>query len=94
MRVSWTRRGLRTLDGIAAYVSQGDPAAARRIVARVEGAVTRLASHPSIGRSGRVPGTRELVVPGTPFIVAYRVEDEAVQILTVLHSARRWPEDF
>ena len=94
VRVSWTRRALRALDGIAAYVAQDDPAAAGRIVARVEDAVAQLASHPAVGRSGRVPGTRERVVPGTPFIVAYRVADEAVQVLAVLHSARRWPEGF
>ena len=94
MRVRWTRRALRALDGIATYIAQDSPAAAGRILARVESAVTQLASHPSMGRSGRVAGTRELVVPGTPFIVPYRVRDEAVEILTVLHSARRWPEEF
>jgi len=43
---------------------------------------------------GRVPGTRELVVTGTPYIVAYRVRDETVEILRVFHAARKWPERF
>ena len=47
-----------------------------------------------MGRPGRVPGTRELVIPGTPYIVPYRVQGEAIQILRVYHSARRWPESF
>lgn len=92
--VRWTRRALRALDGIAAYIAQDSPAQARRIVARVEDAVGQLASHPSMGRSGRVAGTRELVVSRTPFIVPYRVRGESVEILTVLHAARRWPEEF
>ena len=94
MRVRWTRRALSALDGIAAYIAEDNPAAARRIVARVETAVFQLAAHPSMGRAGRVGGTRELVVPGTPFIIPYRVRAESVEILTVLHAARRWPEEF
>ena len=94
MRVRWTRRALRTLDGIAAYIAQDSPDAARRIVSRVEDAVEQLALQPSLGRAGRVVGTRELVVSGTPFIVPYSVRAASVEILTVLHAARRWPEDF
>ena len=94
MRVRWTRRALRALDGIATYIAQDRPEAARRTVSRVEDAVGQLALHPSRGRAGRVVGTRELVVSGTPFIVPYRVRADSVEILTVLHAARRWPEDF
>ncbi|MDQ7827232.1 MAG: type II toxin-antitoxin system RelE/ParE family toxin [Candidatus Eremiobacteraeota bacterium] len=47
-----------------------------------------------MGRPGRVPGTRELVVPGTKYIVAYRVRHRSLQILRVLHGARKWPEEF
>jgi toxin ParE1/3/4 len=54
--------------------------------------VERLGAFPAIGRPGRVAGTRELVVSGTPYIVPYRVRGERVQIITVLHSAQRWPD--
>ena len=47
-----------------------------------------------IGRKGRVEGTRELVIAGTPYIVPYRVRDDVVQIITVLHNAQRWPDQF
>jgi toxin ParE1/3/4 len=47
-----------------------------------------------MGRPGRVPGTRELVVSDTPFILPYRVRDSAVEILAVFHGARQWPEQF
>ena len=85
---------MRALDGIATHIARDDPSAARRIVARVEEAATELARHPALGRSGRVAGTRELVVPGTPFILPYRVREDAVEMLTVLHTARRWPDEF
>ena len=49
---------------------------------------------PRKGHAGRVSGTRELVVTGTPYIVAYRLEATAIQILSILHDARRWPESF
>lgn len=68
--------------------------AAQRVVERIQVAVEHLASQPSLGRQGRVPGTRELVVPGTPFIIPYRVREETIEILDVLHAARRWPPAF
>jgi toxin ParE1/3/4 len=51
-----------------------------------------LAGSPGLGRPGRVAGTRELVIPLTPYIVPYRVRDDAVQIITILHGAQRWPD--
>src|SRR3984893_10319060 len=53
-----------------------------------------LPSNPEMGRPGRVPGTRELVIPKTPFIVLYRLVGNTVQILRVFHGARRWPRHF
>ncbi len=53
-----------------------------------------LEAYPFIGRSGRVAGTRELVVTRTPYIIAYRVSSEGVDVLRVLHGARKWPTRF
>ena len=53
-----------------------------------------LPDNPHMGRAGRVPGTRELVIPQTPYIVPYRVQGEVIQILRVYHGARRWPDSF
>jgi toxin ParE1/3/4 len=64
------------------------------MVDRIATSVERLATHPALGRTGRVPGTRELVVSGTPHLVAYRVRGETVEILRVFHGARKWPEKF
>ncbi len=92
MRVRWLRRALENLDQEAEYVARDDPAAAARIVERIVANVARLATHPGSGQPGRVPGTRELVVNGTPYLVPYRVRGETVEILRVFHGARKWPE--
>jgi toxin ParE1/3/4 len=92
MRVRWLRKALANLDAEASYIATEDPAAARLVVARVLTAVDRLTEQPALGRPGRVPGTRELVVPKTRYIVPYRVRKETVEILRVFHASRRLPE--
>jgi plasmid stabilization system protein ParE len=83
---------LANLDAEAAYIASDSPAAAARVVRRITISVARLRNYPAMGRPGRVPGTRELVVSGTPYIVPYRVRGDAVEILRVFHAARRWPK--
>ena len=94
MRVRWLRRALRNLDEEAEYIARDNPQAAARIVERIAASVDRLAAHPASGRPGRVPGTRELVITGTPYIVPYQVSRETVEILRIFHAARKWPEKF
>lgn len=91
MRVEWLPAAERDRESQIAYVGARDPWAAITMGDAVETAVRRLADHPHIGRPGRVAGTRELVVTGTPYVVAYRVEREAVVVLRLLHGAQRWP---
>ena len=94
MRVRWTRTALANLNEEAEYIAQDDPQAAVRVVQRIRRAVQNLASHPALGRPGRVSGTRELVVSGMPYIVPYRVRGQTLEILRVFHSARKWPGQF
>lgn len=91
VQVKWLKSALRNLKEEAEYIAQDDPQAAIRTVMLVEDAVTLLAQHPALGRAGRVPGTRELVVPETPYIIPYRVHAKRIEILRVFHGARRWP---
>lgn len=91
MRVKWLRKALRNLDDEATYIVADDTAAARLVVQRVLGAVAQLQAQPGLGRPGRVPGTRELLVAKTRYIVPYRVRGETVEILRVFHTSRRLP---
>jgi plasmid stabilization system protein ParE len=92
MQVRWLRTALRNLDEEAAYIAAADPAAARLVVGRILAAVDLLADQPALGRPGRVPGTRELVVPKARYLVPYRVRKDTIEILRVLHTSRRLPQ--
>ena len=94
MKIKWVRLALTDLDQAAAFISQDNPQAAKRIVKRIRDAARLLSDQPNVGRPGRVHGTRELVIADTPFILPYRVVRDTVQILRVLHGARKWPEQF
>ena len=91
MRVRWLRTALANLETEADYIGEDSPAAADRVVQRIMRVVNLLKQNPAVGRSGRVSGTRELMVPDTPYIVPYRVRGDAVEILRVFHAARNWP---
>ncbi len=94
VKVRWTRLAIEDLDHAHDYIAARSPAGARAVIERVESALKALKSHPEMGRPGRVEGTRELVIPGTPFIVAYRPFKKRLDILAFIHGARRWPERF
>jgi toxin ParE1/3/4 len=94
MRVRWLRAALRNLDVEASFIAEEDPSAARLIVERVLNAVQMLVDQPALGRPGRVPNTRELVALKTRYVVPYRVHDETIEILRVLHTARRPPQHW
>lgn len=91
IEVRWLKRALANLEAEAEYISRDNPVAARRVVGAIGRAVELLANHPALGRHGRVEGTRELVIAGTPYIVPYRVREGRVEVLRVFHAARKWP---
>ena len=68
------------------------PRAAKQVVRKIFSAAKTIALHPNIGRPGRTPNTREFIVTGTPFIVPYRVQKGALEVLRVLHGAMEGPE--
>jgi toxin ParE1/3/4 len=94
VRVRWLQAARANLNSEADYVARDSPEAAERLVLLLLQAIERLKAHPAMGRPGRVPGTRELVVAGTPYIIPYRVRGNTVEIIRVFHAARRWPETF
>lgn len=94
MKIKWVRLALNDLDEAGEFIAQDNPKAASRVLKRIWDTVQMLADHPHAGRPGRVPGTRELVITDTPFIIPYRVVEDTVQILRVLHGKRKWPTNF
>lgn len=94
MRLRWTRRAERDLDDIATYIGQDSPAAAARVVLElIDQVESGLPERPAVGRPGRVLGTRELVIGALPYIVPYRIREKDIEMLRVLHTTRRWPEE-
>ena len=85
MTVKWTRKALDNLD---------TPMAAAKIATKIWDAVQMLSDQPGMGRPGRVPGTRELVVAGLPYVLPYVEKDGNVFILRVMHTSMKWPEKF
>ena len=94
MEIVWRPIALEDLEQARQYVAEHNPRAADRQWGRILTAVERLAVLPGIGRPGRVEGTRELVVPRMPYIVAYTVIGNEVMILSIIHSSRQWPDRF
>lgn len=94
MKIVWSHAALGDLKSLRAYIAKDAPAAARAQALAIIAAIEALAAHPQSGRPGRVPGTRELVVANTPYVVPYRVQEGALFVLRVYHSARRWPDQF
>jgi toxin ParE1/3/4 len=91
MPIRWLRTALRNLDRHANYIAKDNPDAARRAVERVQAAVSQLTQYPSMGRIGRVAGTRELIIGGPAWIIVYRVRAADIEIIRILHGTQKWP---
>ena len=86
MKLAWTARAAANLEEIAGDNTQ----AAARVTQHILSSVARLEVHPHLGKPGRIPGTRELVIARTAYIAAYRLSGTRIDILAVRHGARTW----
>ena len=91
LTVIWLHLALQDMQQYAEFIAKDDPESAKLVVDRIWQEGQSLRSLPDRGRTGRVPGTRELVLQGLPYFLAYRVKGKNVQILRVIHTARHWP---
>jgi toxin ParE1/3/4 len=94
VNVEWLPLAKRDRDDHLNYIGEHNPWAAIEIGDAFEAAIRRLCNYTEIGRAGRVKGTRELVVAGTPYLIAYRVEANTVVVIRLLHGAQKWPSQF
>lgn len=94
MKIRWSPTAISDVESIREYIAQDSPSAARRVAQTIKESVSRLRSFPLSGKVGRVPGTRELVIPGTSYIAAYKINPDEVVIAAVLHGRQEWPKLF
>lgn len=94
MRIIWLKKAVIDLQSIWEYITLDNPKAARQIAQTIKAKTKSLQKNPALGRPGRIPETRELIITGTPFILPYRVRDNHIEILRVIHGARRWPQNL
>ena len=91
MRLRWTPEAADDLESIADYLFDKAADNAARLILRIYLAPSALKIFPSQGRTGRISGTRELTLPSLPYVIVYKVSNDAVHILRILHGARQWP---
>jgi addiction module RelE/StbE family toxin len=93
VRVLRTESAESDLDAIADYFGQLNPQATLHMLDRIFEVEATLNDYPYVGKTGRVKGTREAVVTGTPFILVYMLEPQALTVLRILHGRQKWPEN-
>ena len=91
MRLRWTTPAANDLYNIVRHIQQDDPAAAAEVAKTLYDGCGSLRTFPNRGRKGRIKGSRELVFPGLPYIVIYRIQDQVVELLRIYHGAQDWP---
>ena len=91
MHLRWTTPATQDLSNIIRRVQQDNPEAAAKVAAILFDGYGTLGQFPRRGRKGRIEGTRELVFPGLPYIVVYRIQDQDLEILRIYHGAQDWP---
>lgn len=93
--IVWTEQAALQLDQVQEFIALSNSAeVSLNVVFEILASVEQLARFPLLGRAGRIPNTRELVVPNTPFIAAYTLDENRVVILAVYHGSQQWPEAF
>ena len=92
MRVRLSPRARHDLHELVRHIARDSPRNARLVRERIAEAVQQLTLHPESGRSGRVDGTRELVIPHTAHIAAYRITNRTLEIIAFIHESQQWPD--
>jgi toxin ParE1/3/4 len=94
MIIRWLEPAKYDVKALRQYISKDNPSAANRVAKKIVSSVNLLLNQPGLGRQGRILGTRELIVSDMPYIVPYRVKDNVIEIMRVIHSARQWSHEL
>lgn len=90
MKVVWSPRAIGHLIAIRESIEKDSDQRAALVATRILDAIDILQTQPQMGRPGRLSGTRELVVSGTPYIIPYRVRRERIELLAVFDGHRQY----
>ena len=88
MTVVWREPALADLERIDQWLDSfesGKPEATRK---KIGAAIALLERLGDIGRPGRVAGTREIAVRKAPYLIAYQIVDDVIEVLAVYHMAQ------
>jgi toxin ParE1/3/4 len=88
--IRWTQSARDDLAQIIARIAEENPDAAERIGDLIAGAIQPASEHPLIFRIGRVPGTRE-VVAHPNYLLVYKVNDDNIEVISVVHARQQYP---
>ena len=92
MNVNVTPQARADLRAIRAWIATDDDRAADRVISRILQTAMMFGQFPMLGRAGQVDGSREFSVTGLPYLIVYAIASETeIDVLTVLHTRRRYP---
>ncbi|MEJ2374028.1 MAG: type II toxin-antitoxin system RelE/ParE family toxin [Pseudolabrys sp.] len=78
------------LEAINDFLSESNPAAARRIAAEIRAATQRLCEFPHIGRASDAARTRQCVVRRSPYLIVYELDEDRDEVVVIgeFHGAK------
>lgn len=92
MKIVWSRRAVQHLVALRERIAKDSEQNAALVAGRILDAIDLLQTQPEMGRPGRILGTRELVIPDTPFIIPYRIRNQWLELIAVFHGRQKWPK--
>ena len=94
MKIVWSRRAIRRFIALREHIAKDSEQNAALVAQRILHSVALLQTQTEMGRPGKIVGTRELVVPNTPYLIPYRVRGERLELIAVFHGRQKWPQTF
>ena len=91
MRLRFSHAAQADLSHAYDYIAADCPSAARTLLPSVDRATRLLVDMPNMAKAGRMAGTREMLIGRTPYIAVYKITDEEIVIVRIVHGHQVWP---
>lgn len=89
INIFWTDRALSSFETELDYYGEINPKLARELSIIVTESIKNISVMPGIGRHGKKIDTREFVIGKFPYIIAYRIRSEVLEVLAIIHQNRK-----